>query len=170
MNKSTLLSLAALTLIPALLPAQPLDPASLFKPLGESWPSYAGDYSSKRYSGLKQIDQSNIKNLTLAWVAHVSGGAGGGFGGRGGGAPTIVGGEAPDTGAAGQQPANVRGSILEVNGVLYLSAPITRGPWTLATATNCGITSGGPKVARTSAIVGWECGATGSTWKLPTTT
>jgi alcohol dehydrogenase (cytochrome c) len=101
--------------------AQPLDPASLFKALGESWPTYAGDYSSKRYSSLKQVNQSNVKNLTLAWVSRVSAGTGGG--GRGGGAPTIVGGEAPDTGSSGAQAANVRGSILEVNGVLYLSAP-----------------------------------------------
>jgi alcohol dehydrogenase (cytochrome c) len=126
MTKLTLASLAAFSIIPTLSVAQPLDPTSLFKALGESWPSYAGDYSSKRYSSLKQVNQSNVKNLTLAWVSRVSAGAGGGggFGGRGGGgASTIVGGEAPDTGSAGSQAANVRGSILEVNGVLYLSAP-----------------------------------------------
>ena len=124
MTKLTLVSFAAFSLLPTLSVAQPLDPASLLKTLGDSWPTYSGDYSSKRYSSLKQIDQSNVKNLTLAWVSRVNGGAGGGFGGRGGfGAPTIVGGEAPDTGSASSQPANVRGSILEVNGVLYLSAP-----------------------------------------------
>ena len=30
--------------------AQILDPALLLKPLGDSWPTYAGDYSGKRYS------------------------------------------------------------------------------------------------------------------------
>jgi len=41
--------------------AQPLDPASLLKPLGESWPTYSGDYSGKRYSSLTQINQANVK-------------------------------------------------------------------------------------------------------------
>ena len=125
MTKLTLASLAAIAILPTLSSAQPLDPNSLFKALGESWPTYSGDYSGKRYSSLKQINSSNVKNLTLAWVSHVTGGAGGGGGrgGFGGGAPTIVGGEAPDTGGGGQQPANVRGAVLEVNGILYLSAP-----------------------------------------------
>ncbi len=122
MNKLVLVSLAAVSILPPALVAQPLDPASLFKALGDSWPTYAGDYSSKRYSSLKQVNQSNVKNLTLAWVSRVSAGTGGG-GRFGGSVPTIVGGEAPDTGSSGAQAANVRGSILEVNGVLYLSAP-----------------------------------------------
>ena len=64
--------------------AQPLDPASLLKPLGDSWPSYSGDYSGKRYSSLTQINQSNVKHLTLAWAGRVTPGPGG---------RTIVGGE-----------------------------------------------------------------------------
>src|ERR1700722_18641259 len=101
--------LAALLIAPAF--AQPLDPALLTKPLGESWPTYSGDYSGKRYSSLKQINQSNVKNLTLAWVSKVTAGAGnaggGGRGGFGGGAPTIIGGEGTaDTGGSGN--ANVR--------------------------------------------------------------
>src|SRR5215475_14308219 len=83
-----------------------LDPSDLLKPLSDQWPIYAGDYSAKRYSSLKLIDQSNVKNLSLAWVTRFTagsgpggtapgGGGGGGFGGRGGGAPAapiIVGG------------------------------------------------------------------------------
>ena len=42
-----------------------VDPAKLLKPLGEEWTSYSGDYSGKRYSALTQINQSNVKNLTL---------------------------------------------------------------------------------------------------------
>ena len=95
---------------------QGLDPAVLNKPLGESWPVYGGDYSGRRYSSLKQIDQSNVKNLTLAWVARVTAGPGrAGF-------RTIVGGEAATAVDVGGT-TNVRGAILEVNGVLYLSAP-----------------------------------------------
>jgi alcohol dehydrogenase (cytochrome c) len=113
--------------------AQPLDPALLTKPLGDSWPTYSGDYSGKRYSSLKQVDQSNVKNLTLAWASRVTVGAGdaggrGGFGrGGGGGVPTIVGGEGTDTGAAAGggfgNGANIRASILQINGILYLSTP-----------------------------------------------
>src|SRR5579859_7502940 len=85
-------------LVPGFLAAQPLDPTLLTKALGDSWPTYSGDYSSKRYSLLKQVNQSNVKNLTLAWASRVTAGAGeGGRGGRGGfgggGAPTIIGGE-----------------------------------------------------------------------------
>ena len=59
----------------------PLDPALLMKPLGDSWPTYSGDYSGKRYSSLTQINQSNVKNLTLAWVGRVTAGPAGGGGG-----------------------------------------------------------------------------------------
>ncbi len=119
--------LAALLIAPAF--AQPLDPALLTKPLGESWPTYSGDYSGKRYSSLKQIDQSNVKNLTLAWASRVTAGAGGaagGGGGRGGfgGPPTIIGGEGSDTGGGGfGGGTNIRASILQINGILYLSTP-----------------------------------------------
>jgi alcohol dehydrogenase (cytochrome c) len=115
--------LGVLLIASALLQGQALDPALLNKPLGESWPTYSGDYSGKRYSALTQINQLNVKNLTLAWVSRVTAGPGN-AGGRGGGAPTIVGGEgtAGDTGGFGGTP-NIRASILEVNGILYLSSP-----------------------------------------------
>ena len=118
---------ALLILTPGMLLCQPLDPALLTKPLADSWPTYSGDYSGKRYSSLKQVNQSNVKDLTLAWATRVTAGAGGG-GGRGGrgfgggGVPTIVGGEGTaDTG--GGNGANIRASILEVNGMLYVSTP-----------------------------------------------
>jgi alcohol dehydrogenase (cytochrome c) len=107
------LLLAALFLTPAL--AQPLDPALLAKPLGDSWPTYSGDYSGKRYSALKQIDQTNVRNLTLAWTQRVAPGPGNN---------TIVGGEGADLGTGGfSQGGNIRASILEVDGVLYFSTP-----------------------------------------------
>src|SRR6478752_8918697 len=55
-----------------------LDPATLLKPLGESWPTYSGDYTGRRYSALTQINQSNVKHLSLAWVAKLTSGVGGG--------------------------------------------------------------------------------------------
>ncbi len=120
------LLLAPFILIAGTLSAQPLDPAALTKPLGDSWPTYSGDYSGRRYSSLKQINQSNVKSLTLAWTTRFTAGAGGAGGGRGGfgggaaAAPIIIGGEG--TADAGSN-TNIRASVLEVNGVLYLSTP-----------------------------------------------
>ena len=120
------LLLAPFILIAGTLAAQPLDPAALTKPLDDSWPTYSGDYSGRRYSSLKQINQSNVKSLTLAWTTRFTAGAGGAGGGRGGfgggaaAAPIIIGGEG--TADAGSN-TNIRASVLEVNGVLYLSTP-----------------------------------------------
>src|SRR6188508_22161 len=55
---------------------QGLDPASITKPLGESWPTYSGDYTGRRYSSLTQINQSNVKHLTLAWQRRLTNGPG----------------------------------------------------------------------------------------------
>src|SRR5579863_8099526 len=89
---------SSILLFPCLAAAQGVDGAMLLKPLGDSWPTYSGDYSGKRYSSLTQLNQSNVKNLTLAWVSRVAAGAGNG--GRGGGQP-IVGGEGTGELAAG---------------------------------------------------------------------
>jgi len=97
--------------------AQGLDPAVLNKPLGDSWPVYGGDYSGRRYSSLKQIDQTNVKTLTLAWAARVTAGPGRA------GSKTIVGGEAATPVDVPGATTNVRGAILEVDGTLYVSAP-----------------------------------------------
>lgn len=50
--------------------AQELDPAALSKPATDTWPTYNGDYSGKRFSPLDQINASNVSSLTLAWVFH----------------------------------------------------------------------------------------------------
>jgi alcohol dehydrogenase (cytochrome c) len=100
-----------------------LDPKSIHRPLGESWPTYSGDYSGKRYSSLTQLNLATVKNLSLAWTMRLTAGPGGGGGGRGGGgAPVIVGGEGTGEFGAGGA-ANIKGAILQVNGVLYVSAP-----------------------------------------------
>lgn len=52
---------------PAIL-AQGLNPSALLKPPTTTWPTYNGDYSGRRYSTLSQINQSNIRSLTLAWA------------------------------------------------------------------------------------------------------
>ena len=129
-----LLLTASLLVAPGFLTAQDqggLDPASMLKPLAESWPTYSGDYTGRRYSALTQINQGTVKGLSLAWVAKLTAGppnapgggrGGGGRGGGGGGAPVIVGGEGSEEFATAGAP-NVKGSILQVGGVLYVTAP-----------------------------------------------
>ena len=106
-----------------------LDPATIGRPLAESWPTYSGDYTGRRYSTLTQVNQSTVKNLTLAWVGRVTAGPGGpaagGFGGGrggGGGGPVIIGGEGPDDFPA-STAATIKGAILQVDGVLYACTP-----------------------------------------------
>jgi alcohol dehydrogenase (cytochrome c) len=50
--------------------AQGLDPAALLKPPTDTWPSYNGDYSGRRFSTLDQINAGNVSSLALAWVFH----------------------------------------------------------------------------------------------------
>ena len=50
--------------------AQELDPAALLKPATDTWPTYNGDYSGRRFSPLDQINATNVSSLTLAWVFH----------------------------------------------------------------------------------------------------
>ena len=120
-GKTLLAALFALS--PAMLTGQSasgVDPADLLKPLKDSWPTYSGDYTGKRYSALDQINQSTVSHLTLAWMAHVTPGTG--QGGRGfGRPPVIVGGEGPgDINVGG---GTIKASALEVDGVLYFTMP-----------------------------------------------
>ena len=91
-----------------------LDPALLGKPPIDAWPTYNGDYSGRRFSTLKQITTSNVKNLTLAWVYRLNTSA----------TNAIVGGEGPSPapGAPLSTPS-IKSTPLMLNGMLYLSAP-----------------------------------------------
>src|SRR5262245_17472788 len=112
---ATLLVTICLLLAPALVAAQGLDPASLLKPLSDSWPTYSGDYSGRRYSSLAQINQSNVKNLTLAWTRRLTNGPNAaGTAGAPGVPALIIGGEGPgDIVAAGA--TQIKGAVLQVN-------------------------------------------------------
>lgn len=81
--------------------AQPLDPAKLLQPPTDSWPTYNGDYTGRRYSPLTQINQSNVGTLNLAWTRRFTAG-----GGRGGGGAV-----------------SIKATPLEVKGILYFAAP-----------------------------------------------
>jgi len=117
-----LILVTSLLLLPAMFLSQGLDPASILKPAINSWPTYAGDYSQRRYSLLDKIDKTNVHALTLAWMKPLT--AGPDAGGRA--YPTHIGGVAkkPVTipGSTSGSP-RLAGSILQVNGILYISSP-----------------------------------------------
>lgn len=48
--------------------AQGLDPAKLLQPATDTWPTYNGDYTGRRYSTLNQINAGNVSYLRLAWA------------------------------------------------------------------------------------------------------
>ena len=73
-----------------------LDPKTLLKPGPDVWPTYNGDYSGRRFSTLDKINTTNIDALTLAWVFRLNAGPGAG---------------------------NIKGTPLQINGVIYLTAP-----------------------------------------------
>jgi alcohol dehydrogenase (cytochrome c) len=124
--KLTLVPLAALVLAGALAAGQTglardLTAIDLLKPLGDSWTSYSGDYTGKRYSSLAQVNQVTVKQLTLAWTTRLT--AGPGQFGRWGSdsAPAIVGGQGSPNNPV--VATIIKGTPLMVNGVLYVTSP-----------------------------------------------
>ena len=69
-----------------------LDPAKLLTPGSDSWPTYNGDYSGRRYSALTHINETNVKALSLAWIRQLTG-------------PVLT----------------IKSTPLMINGVLYIS-------------------------------------------------
>jgi len=115
MKISRAIFLLVLFIAPALV-AQGLDPADILKPRSDEWPTYSGDYTGRRFSLLTTINQTNVKNLSLAWATRVIGGVAGNPQ-----APkTIVGGNGGIE--YGGKP-NIRSTMLQVDGVLYFTIP-----------------------------------------------
>jgi alcohol dehydrogenase (cytochrome c) len=116
MKINVLLLLVCLGLVPRALFAQILDPALLTKPATDAWPTYNGDYSGRRFSTLTQINQLNVKHLTLAWIYRVKIGPGSG---------ALVGGEGPDVveGAPDPDVSTIKATPLMVKGILYFATP-----------------------------------------------
>ena len=129
MKTGTLLLSIALCLPNGPLVGQGWDPAVLTRPATAAWPTYAGDYSQRRYSTLRQIDQTNVRHLTLAWVRRLTAGPDAGEGSWFGpppGPPAITGGvaqEAVNSPGSTSGAPRLSGSILQVNGILYISSP-----------------------------------------------
>ena len=67
--------------------------AQIEKPSTDSWPTYNGDYSGRRFSSLTKINAGNVKNLSLAWIY--------------------------DLPAAG----TIKATPLQIGGVLYFTTP-----------------------------------------------
>src|ERR1700722_19398624 len=94
----TATALIALTLLCAAAFAQEdLNPAKLLQQPTDTWPTYNGDYSGRRYSPLNKINVSSVKSLAPAWNYQIE--SGGGLSGR------------------------IASTPLEVNGVLYFTVP-----------------------------------------------
>ena len=66
-----------------------LNPKTLDGPLADSWPTYNGDYSGRRFSKLTKINEGNIKDLSLAWTYAIDAG-GDRFGGSIKATPLVV--------------------------------------------------------------------------------
>ncbi|MCZ2150571.1 MAG: acido-empty-quinoprotein group A [Bryobacterales bacterium] len=92
--------LLSAALLAGSLGAQMLDPAKLLKPPTDTWPTYNGDYSGRRFSPLARINASNVTAMSLAWVFRAGTGPG-----------------------AGGSNTQIKATPLEVNGVLYFAVP-----------------------------------------------
>ncbi|HTZ72688.1 MAG TPA: PQQ-binding-like beta-propeller repeat protein [Candidatus Aquilonibacter sp.] len=50
-----------------------ITPSDLMKaPVASNWASYNGDYTGRRYSGLTQINKTDVGSLAAQWVFHVT--------------------------------------------------------------------------------------------------
>jgi alcohol dehydrogenase (cytochrome c) len=107
-----LITLTSATLAQAPAAAPVLAPEALKQPLAGDWTSYSGDYTGQRYSRLTQVTPANVKNLTLAWATRISTDLRG---------DVATGGEGKGDFPVGQ--AAMRGTVLEVNGILYATSP-----------------------------------------------
>jgi acido-empty-quinoprotein group A len=89
-----------LGLLPVTFVGQLLDPAKLLKMPTDTWPTYNGDYSGRRYSPLSQINASNLHWLVMAWMYRTNVGA-----------------------MRGVSGVQIKSTPLQVNGVLYFTVP-----------------------------------------------
>lgn len=80
--------------------AQTLDPAKLSQPPTDTWPSFNGDYSGRRFSPLTNINASNVQSLSLGWVHRIN---------------------LPSTG--GPFPGSIKSSPVVVDGVMFFTVP-----------------------------------------------
>jgi acido-empty-quinoprotein group A len=68
LTKFAALLLLSVPLASAAARAQGLDPAKMLKPPTDTWPTFNGDYTGRRFSPLTQINTTNAGKLGLAWA------------------------------------------------------------------------------------------------------
>ena len=90
--------------LPAILVGILLLTAVLLAQTPVDWPMVHGDYSGRHFSALKKINASNVNNLAQAWTWRANPGSGPAAGG-------------------GATSATIKGTPIEVNGVLYTTIP-----------------------------------------------
>lgn len=100
MKLQRLLVALLLVLSGSALIGQMLDPAKLLKPPTDTWPTYNGDYSGRRYSPLSQISATNVSSLAITWMYRTNVGSLRGVGG-----------------------VQIKCTPLEVGGILYFTVP-----------------------------------------------
>src|SRR5215203_494809 len=76
--------------------SQSLKPSKLMEPPTDSWPMYNGDYSGRRFSTLKKINDTNINSMSFAWIYRANPGPSGG---------------------------SIKATPLVIDGVMYFSMP-----------------------------------------------
>src|SRR5262245_24566640 len=72
MLMSALLSAMVLTALPGRAADPDID-RLLQSPVGKDWVTNGGNLTNQRYSTLKQIDTTNVKQLKGAWITHLKG-------------------------------------------------------------------------------------------------
>ena len=126
----------------------------------DSWPTYHGDYSGRRFSTLKQINTTNVKGLTLAWVYRLNLSRAG----------AIVGGEGPGHAAAGDPAADQVDAADDQRHPVLLGARPRLGARRAHRAARTGTTPGRRAAAITSATAASASSTTGCTSSRRTTT
>jgi len=121
MNKMRLLLAAFAFVLPIALLAQPFDFAQAGRTdspaaFPDAWPAHYGDHTGRRFSPLNQINATNVKTLSLAWIHRATAQEGDNIGGEyRTGDPYYWGGP--------QANVTIKATPLMVNGVLYFAAP-----------------------------------------------
>jgi len=79
--------------------AQTLNPAKLAQAPTDSWPSYNGDFSGRRFSPLTSINANNVTAMSLAWVHRIN------------------------VQASGPFPGSIKSTPVVVDGVMFFTVP-----------------------------------------------
>ena len=79
--------------------AQTLDPAKLSAPPTDTWPSFNGEYSGRRFSPLTKVNANNVTSLSLAWVYRMT------------------------AQSAGPFPGSIKSTPVVVDGVMFFTIP-----------------------------------------------